>query len=132
MSDSASPPPRILVVEDNETFRETVRELLRDLGYKVRGARSYSKAVKRLSRHKFDLILTDIDIGDASGFDVLQLARQTRPKAQIILMSASADPEVIQMARESGAARFLPKPFALKDLMQVVDEMLTVTPSDEA
>lgn len=115
---------RILIVEDNAVFRQTVRELLQDLGYKVRGARSYSKAVKRLTRHKFDLVLSDIDIGDGSGFDVLELARQTRPEASVILMSGDADPESIQQALDSGAARFLPKPFSLQALLQSIEAAL--------
>jgi CheY-like chemotaxis protein len=73
--------PRILIVEDNATFRETMRELLRDMGYKVRGARNLSKAVKRLTHHNFDLVLSDVEIGDGTGFDVLKVAheRQRRP-----------------------------------------------------
>ncbi|PJF30431.1 MAG: hypothetical protein CUN51_07880 [Candidatus Thermofonsia Clade 1 bacterium] len=123
---------RILIVEDNAIFRETVRELLRDLGYKVRGARSYSKAVKRLTHHKFDLVLSDMDIGDGSGFDVLQLTRQTHPNACVILMSGDADPQTVQAALESGAAHFLPKPFSLQALMQSIEAALNeAAQSDE-
>jgi len=115
---------RILVVEDDATFRETVREILRDMGYKVRGARSVRKAVKRLSNHKFDLILSDLEIGDGSGFEVIQIARQTRPEARVVLMSATADPDSIQAARDSGAAQFLPKPFGIRELIQTVEKLL--------
>jgi CheY-like chemotaxis protein len=120
--------PRILIVEDNATFRETMRELLRDMGYKVRGARNLSKAVKRLTHHNFDLVLSDVEIGDGTGFDVLKVARQTRPDAHIVLMSASADPSIVQEARNEGA-RFLPKPFRLPELMQVIEELLNAADS---
>jgi CheY-like chemotaxis protein len=116
--------PRILVVEDDSMFRETVREVLRDLGYKVRGARSLSKATKRLTRHSFDLVLSDIDIGDGTGLDVVQIARKSHPDAPIVLMSANADTEVIQQALDSGVARFLPKPFGLAELMNTISELL--------
>lgn len=115
---------RILIVEDNETFRETVCEVLRDAGYKVKGARSLNKATKRLSKHKFDLVLSDVHIGNHTGFEVLQVAHQTRPNAQIVMMSAQADPSLIQQATESGAARFLPKPFRVTELLQVIEELL--------
>lgn len=131
----AKPAPRILVVEDDSTFRETVRELLRDLGYKVRGARSLTKAVKRLTRHHFDLILSDLEIGDGTGFDVIQIARQAHPDAPVILMSGNADPALTDEAITSGAAQFLPKPFTMAELMGVVEGLLsapeTNTPSDE-
>lgn len=123
-------PPRILVVEDDETFRETVKEILRDMGYKVRGARGLDKATKRLTHHKFDLILSDINIGEDSGFDVLEIAAQTRPHAKIILMSANADPEIVEQARESGAAHFLPKPFKVVQLLATVETTLNATPDD--
>lgn len=116
--------PRILVVEDDNMFRETVREVLRDLGYKVRGARSLSKATKRLTRHSFDLVLSDIDIGDGSGLDVVQIARKSHPDAPIVLMSANADPEVVQQVTASGVAHVLPKPFGLAELMSIISELL--------
>jgi len=116
--------PRILIVEDDQTFRETVTEVLRDVGYKVRGARNLKKATKRLTKHKFDLVLTDINIGNRSGLEVLQVATQTRPDAKIVLMSAHADPDIVQKAMDSGAARFLPKPFRVKELIQAIEELL--------
>jgi len=116
--------PRILIVEDNQTFRETVTEVLRNVGYRVKGARNLKKATKRLNKHKFDLVLTDVHIGNHTGLEVLQVATQTRPDAKIVLMSAHADPDVVRQAMDSGAARFLPKPFRVKELLQAIEELL--------
>ena len=121
---SDTPLSRILIVEDDQTFRETVCEVLRDVGYKVKGARSLRKATKRLNKHKFDLILTDVHLGDDSGLEVLQLAHKTRPDAKVVLMSAAADPELIEEAMQYGAARFLPKPFRVKELLQAIEDLL--------
>src|SRR3989442_839399 len=128
MSDHAL--PRILIVEDDQTFRETVCEVLRDVGYKVKGARSLRKATKRLNKHNFDLVLTDVHIGSHSGLEVLQIAHKTRPDAKIMLMSALADPGVVQEALESGATRFLPKPFRVKELLQAIEEALGKAEAD--
>jgi len=119
MADSAM---RILVVEDNETFRETVRDLLRDAGYKVRGARSAQKANKRLSKRDYDLVLTDVELGDGSGFDVIEVATVRRPATKLIVMSASAN--FGEQALQSGAARFLEKPFSAQHLLDVIEELL--------
>lgn len=115
--------PRILIVEDDETFRETVLEVLRDVGYRVKGARSVNKAEKRLRKHKFDLVLSDVHIGDQSGFDVLQIAAEKRPNAKMVLMSSKADPEMMEQAISSGASKFLPKPFRVKELLTLIEEM---------
>lgn len=116
--------PRILIVEDDATFRETVLEVLRDVGYKVKGARNLDKAEKRLRKHKFDLVLSDVHIGDQSGFDVMQIAAEKRPDAKIVLMSSKADAEMMEQAIASGASKFLPKPFRVKELLTLIEELL--------
>ena len=113
---------RILVVEDNDAFRETVRDLLRDAGYKVRGARNVHKATKRLTKHAFDLVLTDFDLSDATGLDVLEVAGSRNPTIKLIVMSASA--EFSDQAIQSGAARFLEKPFGAQVLLDTIAELL--------
>src|SRR5258706_7953386 len=122
--------PRILIVEDDQTFRETVCEVLRDEGYKVKGARSLGKATKRLSKHDFDLVFTDFNLGDHNGFEVLQVANQKPPNAKIVLMSSQADPDVVQQALDGGATRFMAKPFRLKELLKAVEDLLATTEDD--
>ena len=121
-------PMRILVVEDNETFRETVRDLLRDAGYEVRGARNVRKATKRLSKHDFDLVLTDVELGDASGFDVIQVASVRRPATKLVVMSGRV--HLGEQALQSGAARFLEKPFSAQHLLDVIAELLNEATAD--
>src|SRR5258708_5833329 len=123
--------PRILIVEDDQTFRETLCEILRDVGYKVKGARSFRKATKRLTKHEYDIVLSDIHLGDHTGFEVLEVAQTTRPDAKIMLMSSRADPELVQQALDGGAVRFLEKPFRLKELLQAVQELLDKTPDSD-
>jgi len=119
---------RILVVEDNDAFRETVRDLLRDAGYKVRGAHNVRKATKRLSKHAFDLVLTDFDLSDATGLDVLEVASTRNPAIKLIVMSASA--EFSDQAIQSGAARFLEKPFGAQTLLDTIAELLRQANAD--
>jgi two-component system, NtrC family, response regulator PilR len=116
--------PRILIVEDDQTFRETVCELLRDVGYKVKGARTLRKATKRLTKHDFDLVLTDVHIGSNSGFEVIQITHEKRPTAKIMMMSARTDPELVEQGLQSGAARFIAKPFRLNELLNAIEELL--------
>jgi DNA-binding NtrC family response regulator len=122
--------PRILIVEDDQTFRETILEILRDVGYKVKGARSLRKATKRLNKHEFDLVFTDFHLGDHTGFEVLEVANKTRPNAKIVLMSSLADPELVQQALDGGATRFMAKPFRLNELLKAVEDLLATTEND--
>jgi DNA-binding NtrC family response regulator len=122
-------PIRILVVEDNQVLREEVREVLEDAGYHVRGARNVKKAAHRLKNHRFDLVLTDYDLGDATGFDVLEVAHSRTPDAKLIVMSADVNPDLSQQALSSGAARFLEKPFRASTLLEAVATVLNDPPS---
>ena len=113
---------RILVVEDNDAFRETVRDLLRDAGYKVRGTHNVHKATKRLTKHVFDIVLADFDLHDASGLDVLEVASARNPAIRLIVMSARA--AISAQALQSGAARFLEKLFGVQTLLDTIAELL--------
>ncbi len=124
MTEASGAALRILVVEDNDTFRETVRDLLKDAGYKVRGARSVRKAAKRLNHHTFDLILTDYELGDASGLDVIEIANARHPGIKLVMMSGRD--EMAAQALESGAARFLAKPFDAHELLHTIEALLVV------
>jgi len=117
-------PMRILIVEDDQIFRETVVEVLRDEGYKVKGARSFDKAVKRLTKHTFDVVFSDISIGNHTGYEVIQIATQKHPNAKIVLMSGQASPDMIRQATDSGVLHILPKPFGVSELLATIRELL--------
>jgi len=119
---STEQPLRILVVEDNDTFRETVRDLLRDAGYEVRGARNVRKAAKRLNKHTFDLVLTDFNIGEATGAQVIEVANAINPAMKLVVMSG--DQALATEAVIAGAARFIAKPFGMHELLGLIAEML--------
>jgi len=118
---------RILIVEDNRTVRETVRDILREEGYKVKGARSYNKAVKRLRNHPFDVVFTDHSIGKHSGYEVIQVANQTHPNARIVLMSGQAARTMVQDVTVSDTIWLLPKPFGMTDLLSTIKDLLNKT-----
>ena len=112
--------PRILLVEDSRRFRELVVEILREKGYKVRGARSIRKVIHRLKNHQFDLIISDISVGDKSGAEVVKLVADTYPDAKIIMMSLPIADPIIEEAMASGRIYFLPKPFGANQLLEML------------
>ncbi len=116
--------PRILIVEDDQTFRETVCEVLRRQGYRVKGARTLKKASKQIEKHNYALVLADVQLGQDTGLDVLKMTRQRRPTAKILMMSGLADSSVVHQALDSGAVQFLHKPFGANELIQAVHEAL--------
>ena len=112
--------PRILTVEDDQTFRETVSEILRDVGYKVKGARTLRKATKRLTKHKFDLVLTDVRMpGLMDGLALVAQVQIDHPAIRSIVVSGNASAE---QASDAGALGFVAKPYLAQTMIQAVHD----------
>jgi DNA-binding NarL/FixJ family response regulator len=101
---------RVLIVDDNPDFRRLARRALEADGYEVVGTAPDANlglaAARELSP---EVVLLDVDLPDARGFDVAaQLARE-RPSAALLLTSTCDRQDFEQLALQSGACGFLPK-----------------------
>jgi CheY-like chemotaxis protein len=105
-------PLRSLLVDDNEAFLEAASILLEREGVTVVGvASSTVEALRRARALRPDVVLVDIGLGDESGFDLAQLlARDGQGgDAEVILISACAETDYMELIAESPAAGFLAK-----------------------
>ena len=106
-------PLRCLLVDDNDAFLETARDLLEREGVQVAGVASNIAGALRQTRALHpDLILVDIGLGEESGFELVRLlaADGRGSRADVILISAQAERDYTDLIAESPAAGFLPKP----------------------
>lgn len=103
---------RILIVEDEPAIQLALSGLLRREGYQVVSAGSGREAFEHLEREEFDLVLTDLSLGDgATGMDVLRRSKQARPGASVLMITAFGSEHVAEEARRHGADGYVPKPF---------------------
>lgn len=105
---------KILVVDDNENNRYTLRRRLNRLGYKlITEAENGQLALNELAKEEQDIILLDVMMPVMDGFEVLTHIKNTPKYANIpvIMISALDDIENIVQAIELGADDYLPKPF---------------------
>lgn len=124
----SQPNIRILVVDDERSLCEYLAILLRREGFQPTTAMSVEDALDALSRNDFDLILSDLMIGNRSGLEILT-ALQVRPKRpKIIFMTAYGTIETAVGAIRNGASDFILKPFANDVLAQSLRRALE-TPS---
>jgi len=79
--------PKILVVDDEEALRYTIETFLSREGYEVDTAGSYKEGLVKLSGMQFDLILTDIMLGDGMGIDILQEVNKRNQTCPVILIT---------------------------------------------
>src|SRR5258708_32247648 len=77
---------RVLVVEDHESERRAVSQILKSEGFTVLGAESADKAFGYIDEN-IDVVLSDLNMGDVSGIDLLQLWKKRKPETQFILLT---------------------------------------------
>jgi DNA-binding NtrC family response regulator len=104
--------PRALVVDDDETIRDTLYELLSE-NYICQTAETAEKAFARLQADTYDVVLTDISMPGLSGLELLGQVRQRFPNTPVIVISGISDQEHAQGLIKLGAFDYLLKPFSL-------------------
>lgn len=104
---------RVLVVDDDETIRDTLYELLSE-DYLCQTADSAEKALARLDADTYDVVLTDISMPGLSGLELLGHIRQKYSDTPVIMISGIGDQEHAQGLIRIGAFDFLLKPFSLE------------------
>jgi two-component system, NtrC family, response regulator PilR len=105
--------PKILVVDDDETIRDTIYELLSE-EYFCHTAETAEKALARLSADEYDVVLTDISMPGLSGLELVGRVRQLYPRTPVIVVSGISDQEHAKGLIKLGAFDYLLKPFRLE------------------
>jgi two-component system response regulator PilR (NtrC family) len=105
--------PRVLLVDDDATIRDTLYELLSEY-YVCQTAETAEKAFARLEADEYDVVLTDISMPGLSGLELLGHVRQKFPDTPVIIISGIGDQEHAQGLIRLGAFDFLLKPFSLE------------------
>jgi len=116
--------PRLLLVDDEESFRKlTARELARS-GISVTGVGTLGEARLALAEGNFEAVLLDMRLPDGSGLDLLGEIKENHPATEVILLTAFGTmPEAIQ-AMKQGAYDFLAKPCKLVELEAVLGRVM--------
>ncbi|MBI5710177.1 MAG: response regulator, partial [Candidatus Eisenbacteria bacterium] len=100
---------RLLLVDDEEFFRENVGKELSLTGYAVESAGTLEEARGLLRTHTFHVALLDMRLPDGSGLDLLSEIKETSPSTEVILLTAYATVEEAIRAMKQGAHDFLTK-----------------------
>ena len=101
----------VLVVDDEENFREGIKQYLsRDVNYEILDAASLSEAREILNRQPVDIIMLDVQVGKEYGPDLLYDINRIRPTPKTILITAYGEVEMAVDAMKNGAFDFLSKP----------------------
>jgi two-component system response regulator PilR (NtrC family) len=115
---------RILVVDDERSMQEFLEIFLRDEGYHVALAGGLREALGQLEADEFDLVISDIQMPDGSGLEVLRAAQASSPETLVIMITAFASTETALGAMKEGAYDYITKPFKVDEIRIVVEKAL--------
>lgn len=112
-------PPRVLLVEDEPELVELVNEVLRRevAGCRVITARNVAEATKALAGERVDLFITDINLPDGNGMNLLPALRKNHPTATAIVITGNPSMDRAIIAMQGGAVDFVAKPFDGRQLI---------------
>jgi len=119
---------RILIVDDEEITRFTLREILEVSGYSVTEARNGKECIDLQKISPFDLIITDILMPEKDGIETIIHLKRDYPGIKIVAISGGGNMDIneaLKFAQEFGADRILAKPFSDEQLIEVVAEQLS-------
>jgi CheY-like chemotaxis protein len=113
---------RVLVADDEAVIRETVHDVLTQMGCCVETARDGTEAIAMVSQRPYELILCDIKMPGSSGYEVFAAAKTAMPDCPVIFITGFGyDPNhSIIRARQEGLSAVLFKPFKVDQLLAEV------------
>src|SRR3569832_500963 len=121
---------RELVVEDIEAERRAVSQILKAEGFTVFGAESADKAISYIDEH-VDVVLSDLQMGDVSGLDLLQLWKRKQPATQFILLTGHSSVNSAVEAIKSGAYDYVTKPVNPDELILLIKRAIEAMKKDQ-
>ncbi len=122
----------ILVADDSEPVRALVATFLSRRGHRVHPACDGVEAWRCFQDVRPQLVITDLEMPGADGWDLLWQIRTVSPTTPVVLMTGRTEDDLSLTAARAGAAAVLAKPFFLQDLARVVERCRTWGPTPPA
>lgn len=122
----------ILLIDDDDSFRASLRMALEHFGHQVTEARDGEEGLALYRDTGADLVITDILMPEKDGMEVLLALRKQQSTAKILAISGggrfAAAKNYLRTAKALGAAKILAKPFTTDSLQAAIDELLSDGP----
>ena len=117
---------RILTVDDSKTMRDMVSFTLRRAGFEVNEAEDGNKALTVLVAGRFDLIITDLNMPNMNGLELIRALRKLPQLTglPIVFLTTESNDAVKQEAKSAGATGWITKPFKPEQLLAVVVKLV--------
>jgi len=119
---------KTLLVEDDIAFGKMISTFLSRNDHDVSHVTNVKEAQELLSNTKFQICITDLQLPDGSGLDLLAFVKQNHPQMPVVMMTGYGDVNTAVAAIKKGAFDYISKPFRPEELVMTIDEALKVLP----
>lgn len=114
---------RVLIVEDDRDFAESLAIALGTRQCQVEIAASGEDAVRKFRDNSYDIAFMDIKLPGMNGVQSLVEILLVVPEARIVMMTGFSEPALLEQARRAGATDVLCKPFRMRELLGFIDQL---------
>ncbi len=122
---------KILVVDDDENIRNTMKTILEDEGYLVDLAATGSEAVQKTRKSAYNVALLDIRLPDMEGVELLKLIKDTVPRTRKIMVTGYPSMQNAIAALNKNADAYMIKPIDIENLLNTVKEQLQLQENEK-
>jgi DNA-binding NtrC family response regulator len=122
----------VMALDDEPIVGKSLRMALSKLGFKVEVFEDPALAMKRIDEKTFDIVVTDIVMGDIDGIQILDRVKLRSPRTKVVIITAFAMMEMARKAMERGAFDFIAKPFDAAEIRAIVSRAADALRKEEA
>jgi two-component system, NtrC family, response regulator HydG len=113
----------VLIVDDDRDLAESLADVIEARGYVVELAGSGEEAVECFRHRDFDIVFTDVKLPGMNGVECLFAFRRIKPDAKVVMMTGFSVEQLLTQAVENGALGVLHKPFAIPDILAMLERI---------
>ena len=126
----------ILVADDEDSIRSLIQHFLQSAGHTVVAAASANEAFDALTKHRLDLVITDVLMPDGDGLDLITELKKAQPTARILAISGGGryleGSDYLKLAKGLGAHHAMMKPFTWQQLQEAIAIALGTAKGDQS
>jgi two-component system response regulator TctD len=114
---------KVLIVEDDQMYRETLQQFLSGWGHGVRSADQGGQAIEMAAIEDFDLLLLDVYLPDMTARELIPALKVLQPRARIVTITGRNSRELERELREQGISYYMAKPVPMQELASILRHM---------
>jgi two-component system NtrC family response regulator len=114
----------VLIIDDDELFGEMLSDMVQDMGYGVKSARTLDEGLQKAASGSFDVVFLDVRMPDGSGLEVLPKLREQPAPPEVIIITGAGDPDGAELAILNGAWDYIEKQSSIKKMTLALSRAL--------